>query len=128
MDGLDAAPADDVPAGREVRPGHPREHLSRLRVGRFLEMVRQPEDAVDHLAQEVGDEVTFDRVLFVDSDGNASAGTPFVPAATVTGVVDSQARGPKLRVFRKRRRKGWRRTLGHRAALTRVRITGITTG
>ena len=83
---------------------------------------------VDHLAREVGDEVTFDRVLFVDSDGNASAGTPYVPEATVTGVVDSQARGPKLRVFRKRRRKAWRRTLGHRAALTRIRITGITTG
>ena len=83
---------------------------------------------VDRLAQDVGDEVTFDRVLFVDSDGRASAGTPYVPEARVTGVVDSQARGPKLRVFRKRRRKAWRRTLGHRTALTRVRITGITTG
>lgn len=83
---------------------------------------------VDRLARQVGEEVVFDRVLFVDGSGARVAGAPFVPSATVTGVVDSLDRGPKIRVFRKRRRKAWRRTLGHRAALTRVRITGIDTG
>ena len=90
--------------------------------------VRVEEDAlvtVDRLDKEVGDEVTFDRVLFVAGEHGFVAGTPYVADATVTGVVDALDRGPKIRVFRKRRRKAWRRTLGHRTALTRIRITGI---
>ena len=90
--------------------------------------VRVEEDAlvtVDRLDKEVGDEVVFDRVLFVAGDGRFRSGAPYVPSATVTGVVDALDRGPKIRVFRKKRRKAWRRTLGHRTALTRVRITGI---
>jgi len=90
--------------------------------------LRVEEDAlvtVDRLDKEVGDEVTFDRVLFVAGGGGFAAGTPYVASATVTGVVASLDRGPKIRVFRKRRRKAWRRTLGHRTALTRVRITRI---
>jgi large subunit ribosomal protein L21 len=43
----------------------------------------------------------------------------------VLGVVDSESRGPKIRVFMKKRRKGSRRTHGHRSTLTRVRITEI---
>ena len=90
--------------------------------------LRVEEDAlvtVDRLDKGVGDEVTFDRVLFVAGERGFVAGTPYVPSATVTGVVDALDRGPKIRVFRKRRRKAWRRTLGHRTALTRIRITGI---
>ena len=83
---------------------------------------------IDHIDQPVGDEVTFDRVLFVDDDGTPVAGTPFIASATVTGVVDEQGRGRKIRVFRKKRRKGWRRTIGHRTALTKVRITGVHVG
>lgn len=82
---------------------------------------------VDHLGRDVGETVTFDRVLFVDSNGETAAGTPYIEQATVTGVIDGQTRGTKLRVFRKRRRKAWRRTLGHRTAQTRVRITRIET-
>ena len=81
---------------------------------------------VDRLDAEVGDEVSFNRVLFVEQEGGGfSAGTPYVNGASVTGLVDAQTRGPKIRVFRKRRRKAWRRTLGHRAELTSVRIVRI---
>ena len=45
--------------------------------------------------------------------------------AKVTGVVDGEARGPKLRVFKTKRRKGFRKTKGHRSIFTRVRITDI---
>jgi large subunit ribosomal protein L21 len=48
-----------------------------------------------------------------------------VAGARVTGVVAGEARGPKLRVFKKKRRKGFRRTRGHRSVFTRVRITDI---
>ena len=73
-----------------------------------------------------GSEVTFDQVLLVEKDaGEVMAGAPFVANARVIGVVDGQARGPKLRVFKKKRRKGFRKTRGHRSVFTRVRITDI---
>ncbi len=50
---------------------------------------------------------------------------PFVEGARVVGVVAGETRGPKIRVFKKKRRKGMRRTLGHRSELTRVRVTDI---
>ena len=82
--------------------------------------------AVDGTPLENGAKVTFDRVLLVAKDaGEILAGAPFVANARVTGVVDGEARGPKLRVFKKKRRKGFRKTRGHRSVLTRVRITEI---
>jgi large subunit ribosomal protein L21 len=48
-----------------------------------------------------------------------------VANARVVGIVDGEARGPKIRVFKKKRRKGMRRTKGHRARFTRVRIKDI---
>ena len=81
---------------------------------------------VDRLENETGDEVTFDRVLFVAKDeGDFVSGSPFVPGAHVIGVLDGEEQGPKIRVFRRKRRKGMRRTTGHRAKLSRVQITGI---
>jgi large subunit ribosomal protein L21 len=83
---------------------------------------------VDHIALPAGEQITSRQVLFVaGDDGSFIAGTPLVAGARVTGIVDGPERGPKIRVFRKKRRKGRRRTLGHRTALTRVRITGIET-
>ena len=81
---------------------------------------------VDRVDAEVGKEITFDRVLFLEKDGGEMlAGAPFVANAKVVGVVDGESRGPKIRVFRKKRRKGFRKTRGHRSMLTRVRITEI---
>jgi large subunit ribosomal protein L21 len=81
---------------------------------------------VDRVDAEVGKEITFDRVLFLEKDGGEMlAGAPFVANAKVVGVVDGESRGPKIRVFRKKRRKGFRKTRGHRSVFTRVRITEI---
>jgi large subunit ribosomal protein L21 len=75
---------------------------------------------------EAGSEFTFDQVLLVEKDaGEVLAGAPFVANAKVIGVVDGEARGPKIRVFKKKRRKGFRKTRGHRSFLARVRITDI---
>jgi large subunit ribosomal protein L21 len=57
--------------------------------------------------------------------GDIGAGAPYVANARVLGVVAGEARGPKLRVFKKKRRKGFRKTRGHRSVFTRVRITDI---
>ena len=81
---------------------------------------------VDGTAGESGTQLTFEQVLFVSKDGGEMlAGAPFVAGAKVLGVIDGEARGPKIRVFKKKRRKGMRRTKGHRAFYTRVRITDI---
>jgi large subunit ribosomal protein L21 len=75
---------------------------------------------------EAGAEVSIDRVIFLEKDGGeVVAGAPFVPNVKVVGVVEGEARGPRIRVFKKKRRKGMRRTKGHRATYTRVRVTGI---
>jgi large subunit ribosomal protein L21 len=80
-------------------------------------------------AGEPGSEFTFDQVLLVEGDaGEVVAGSPYVANAKVVGVVAGEARGPKLRVFKKKRRKGFRKTRGHRSTYTRVRITEITYG
>lgn len=81
---------------------------------------------VDLLSAEPGQEVTFDQVLFVGKDGgDVVVGAPFVAGAKVVGVVDGEARGPKIRIFKKTRRKGYRRTNGHRSTLTRVTVRDI---
>ena len=82
--------------------------------------------AVDRFEANAGDEVTIDQVLVLEKDGGeVLAGAPYVADVKVVGVVDGESRGPKIRVFKKKRRKGMRRTKGHRATYTRVRITDI---
>ena len=81
---------------------------------------------VDRIDAQAGDEVSIDRVLFLEKDGGeVFAGAPFLANVKVLGVVDGESRGPKIRVFKKKRRKGMRRTKGHRSTLTRVRIKDI---
>jgi large subunit ribosomal protein L21 len=75
---------------------------------------------------ESGAELTFDQVLLVGKDaGELMAGAPFVSGAKVLGVVDGMDKTAKIRVFKKKRRKQYRRTKGHRSLITRVRITDI---
>ena len=81
---------------------------------------------IDRVEREVGDEMSFTDVLLIEKDGGEIVtGTPMVSGARVTGVVEGEARGPKIRVFKKKRRKGMRRTKGHRSTFTLVRITDI---
>ena len=77
-------------------------------------------------AGDPGAELSLDQVLLVEKDGGeVLTGAPFVANARVVAIVDGESRGPKLRVFKKKRRKGMRRTKGHRAVYTSVRIKEI---
>lgn len=94
--------------------------------GRQVKVVPGAVITVDRIEAQPGDEVSIDRVLFLEKDGGeVLAGAPFVPNVKILGVIDGEARGPKIRVFKKKKRKGMRRTRGHRSTYTRVRITGI---
>jgi large subunit ribosomal protein L21 len=81
---------------------------------------------VDRLEADPGTEITFDRVLLVETaDGGVVTGQPYVAGASVTAVVEAQSKGKKIRVFKMKRRKHYRRTKGHRTQQTRVRVTSI---
>jgi large subunit ribosomal protein L21 len=81
---------------------------------------------LDGTAGQPGSQVTLDQVLLVEKDGGeVLAGAPFVANARVVAVVEGETRGPKIRVFKKKRRKGMRRTKGHRAVYTRVKVKDI---
>ncbi len=74
---------------------------------------------------EPGSTITFDNVLLVSNEGNVTLGTPQVKGATVTAEVIALTKGPKLVVFRFKRRKNVRVKRGHRQAYVAVRITSI---
>ena len=76
-------------------------------------------------AAKSGKKVEFDRVLMVGGDDGVTVGSPTVAGAKVTGVRVAQVRGPKIVVFKMKRRKGYRRHSGHRQDLDRVRIEKI---
>lgn len=79
---------------------------------------------IEHLEAEVGGEVMFPEVLMVGGESPV-VGAPTVAGATVTGTVLEQAKGDKVIIFKKRRRKNYRRRNGHRQLLTVVRIADI---
>jgi large subunit ribosomal protein L21 len=74
---------------------------------------------------EPGDTVTFDQVLLAGDGEAISVGTPAVEGASVTAEVIRHARDKKIIVFKRKRRKGYRKKQGHRQNFTEVRIDGI---
>jgi large subunit ribosomal protein L21 len=80
---------------------------------------------VELLAVEAGKTVNFDRVLLVNNDGKLSVGSPTVASATVVADVVEHIRGEKKVTYKMKRRKGYRKTIGHRQELTVVKIKEI---
>ncbi len=81
---------------------------------------------VDRLEAAKDEEVVFDKVLLLDADGAVTVGAPYVDGSSVTAVVvDDTCRADKILVFKKKRRKGYRKLNGHRQHLTKIRINAI---
>ncbi len=76
---------------------------------------------------EAGSAVTFDKVLLVENGDNVAIGAPTIPNARVVGKVLDHVRGDKIIVFKKKRRKGYKKTQGHRQDYTKVLIEHIVT-
>jgi len=83
---------------------------------------------IEKLPGEPGAQVEFTDVLMTAHDGAVRVGTPLVAGAKVTGQVVQQGREKKILVFKKKRRKNYRRHQGHRQFFTAVRVTQIDTG
>ena len=80
---------------------------------------------VEKLEGSVGDSIEFGEVLLVGSEDGAKIGTPLVAGAKVVGTITAQGRGPKLTIFKMKRRKGYRRKAGHRQSYTEIRVDKI---
>lgn len=80
---------------------------------------------VHRLAAEEGTNVTFDKVFLVDNEGTITLGAPAITGASVGAKVLKHLQGDKVIVFKKKRRKGYKKKNGHRQALTQIVIEGI---
>lgn len=84
---------------------------------------------VEKLEVPVGEEVTLSEVLAIgDAEGHVEVGTPYLGNAAIVGEVVEQGKEKKIIVFKSKRRKGYKRKLGHRQRFTRLRITEIQHG
>jgi large subunit ribosomal protein L21 len=80
---------------------------------------------VHKLPGEIGDEVSFDKVLLISNDEKVNVGAPYLPEAVVVAQIVSQVRGDKVLVFKKKRRKGYQKLNGHRQYFTQILIEEI---
>jgi large subunit ribosomal protein L21 len=80
---------------------------------------------VEQIPAEVGAEIILDQVLMVGEGESVKIGTPLVSGATVTAKVLAQGRGPKVQIFKMRRRKHYQKHQGHRQGFTELEISGI---
>ena len=92
--------------------------------GQQFKVVEGQEIFVHRLEAAEGDKVTFDKVLLVAKEGNFQVGIPTVAAKVETTVLE-QVKGDKVIVFKKKRRKGYRRKNGHRQQFTKIKIDSI---
>jgi len=83
---------------------------------------------VERLDGDAGASLTLDQVLMVGEGEKVTVGSPLVDGASVSAEVLEQGRGPKLIIFKKKRRQNYRRKKGHRQDLTVLKITGISAG
>jgi large subunit ribosomal protein L21 len=81
---------------------------------------------VNRLANEEGSKVSFDKVYLVDDNGTITIGAPAIEGASVEAKVLQHLKGDKVIVFKKKRRKGYKKRNGHRQYLTQIVIEGIT--
>ena len=89
-----------------------------------------PEDVlqIEKIEGAAGETVQFPDVLMVGGEGEPQVGAPLVAGVAVSAEVVEQGRGPKVIIFKKRRRQNYRRKRGHRQDLTTVRILEILSG
>ncbi|MFN5224143.1 MAG: 50S ribosomal protein L21 [Bacteroidota bacterium] len=93
--------------------------------GQQMKVAENDSIIVHRLNANEGEKVEFDQVLMVDKGGNAKVGTPVVGGAKVSATVLSHLKGDKVIVFKKKRRKGYQKSNGHRQQFTKIQINTI---
>ena len=93
--------------------------------GQQFKVKKDQQVFVHRLSAEEGDKVNFDNVLLIDDNGSVNVGAPAIEGAQVTAKVLRHLKGDKVIVFKKKRRKGYKKKNGHRQYLTELKIEGI---
>ncbi|MEM9364141.1 MAG: 50S ribosomal protein L21 [Bacteroidota bacterium] len=93
--------------------------------GQQFKVAKDQKVYVHRLQTEEGKKVTFDKVLLLDDNGNVTVGAPVIEGAAVEAKVVKHLRGDKVIVFKKKRRKGYRKKNGHRQSLTEIVVESI---
>ena len=93
--------------------------------GQQFKVEKERKVYVHRLPQDEGAEVTFEKVLLIDNDGVISIGAPVVEGAKITATVLKHLKGDKVIVFKKKRRKGYKKKNGHRQYLSQIQIIEI---
>ena len=94
--------------------------------GQQFKVSKGQEIFVHQLEAAAGDSLSFDQVLMAIGDGSTVVGTPVISGAEVRATVISHLKGDKVIVFKKKRRKGYRKKNGHRQSFTKIKIDSIT--
>lgn len=93
--------------------------------GQQFKVEKERKIFVHRLDANEGDTVEFEKVLLLDNDGNVTIGAPVIKGAKVTAKVLGHVKGEKVIVFKKKRRKTYRKKNGHRQCFTQIQIESI---
>ncbi|MBI4418801.1 MAG: 50S ribosomal protein L21 [Ignavibacteriales bacterium] len=93
--------------------------------GQQFKVTKSDKLQVPKIESEVGNKLTFDKVLLVGDDNQTKVGSPYVGGSQVEAKVLGHGKDDKVTVFKKKRRKGYKVLKGHRQAFTELEILGI---
>lgn len=94
--------------------------------GQQFKVAEKQSVIVHRLNAKEGDNVEFDQVLLVGNGNKSKVGSPLIGGAKVSATVVSHIKGDKVIVFKKKRRKTYQKSNGHRQQFTKIQISGIT--
>ena len=93
--------------------------------GQQFKVAKDQKVYVHRLQEKEGSKVTFDKVMLVEDKGNVTIGAPAIEGAAVTAKILGHLKGDKVIVFKKKRRKGYKKKNGHRQYLSEIQIESI---
>jgi large subunit ribosomal protein L21 len=93
--------------------------------GQQFKVTEGQEIFVHRLDAQEGDNVSFDKIYLTENEGNTTIGTPTVASAKVDATVLEHVKGDKVIVFKKKRRKGYKKKNGHRQSFTKIKIDSV---
>lgn len=96
--------------------------------GQQFKVEKDKEVFVHRLEGNEGDTVNFEKVMLIEDGEAVNVGKPFVDGAKVSATILSHLKGDKVKVFKKKRRKGYQVENGHRQQFSKLKIEGITVG
>ena len=93
--------------------------------GQQFKVEKEGKFFVHRLEADVDSNVEFDKVMLLENDGKINVGLPYVEGCKVKAKVLSHLKGDKVLVFKKKRRKGYQKTNGHRQYMTQIQVEEI---